>query len=147
MATALAPPKPRRKDVPKDKVLCEYCPAKCCRYFALPLDEPEDLEDFEFMRWFLLHERAAVFREGKTWYLLVHNVCRHLRDDNLCGIYDTRPQVCRDYSTNDCEYEDDWTYEFYLERPEQVAEYCEATLQDEYESIRSPKPALLPILR
>jgi Fe-S-cluster containining protein len=147
MATALAPRKPRRKEVPKDKVLCEYCPAKCCRYFALPLDAPEDFEDFEFMRWFLLHERAAVFREGKTWYLLVHNVCRHLRDDNLCGIYDTRPQVCRDYSTNDCEYEDDWTYEFYLERPEQVAEYCEATPQDEYESIRSKTPALLPILR
>ena len=99
------------------------------------------------MRWFLLHERASVFREGKTWYLLVHTVCRHLQDNNMCGIYETRPQVCRDYSTKDCEYEDDWTYDFYLERPEQVAEYCEATLQDDYDTIRSPKPALLPILR
>jgi Fe-S-cluster containining protein len=147
MATALVAPKPRRKEVSADKVLCEYCTAKCCRYFALPLDAPEDLADFEFIRWFLLHERATIFCEGKTWYLLVHTVCRHLQDNNMCGIYDTRPQVCRDYSTKDCEYEDDWTYDFYLERPEQVAEYCEATLQDEYESIRSPKPALLPILR
>ena len=135
------PAKPRRKEVPADKVLCEYCTAKCCRYFALPLDAPEDLADFEFIRWFLLHERATIFREGETWYLLVHTVCRHLQDNNMCGIYETRPQVCRDYSTKDCEYEDDWTYDFYLERPEQVAEYCEATLQDEYESIRSPKPA------
>jgi uncharacterized protein len=147
MATALALPKPRRKDVPQDKVLCEYCTAKCCRYFALPLDAPEDLADFEFIRWFLLHERATIFREDDTWYLLVHTVCRHLQDNNMCGIYDTRPQVCRDYSTKNCEYEDDWTYDFYLERPEQVAEYCEATLQDEYESIRSPKPPMLPILR
>jgi Fe-S-cluster containining protein len=146
MATALVTPKPRRKDVPKDQVLCEHCTAKCCRYFALPLDAPEDLADFEFIRWFLLHERATIFREDDTWYLLVHTVCRHLQDNNMCGIYETRPQVCRDYSTKDCEYEDDWTYDFYLERPEQVAEYCEATLQDEYESIRSPKPALLPIL-
>ena len=138
MATALAPIKPRRKDVPKDQVLCDHCTAKCCRYFALPLDAPEDLSDFEFIRW---------FREDDTWYLLVHTVCRHLQDNNMCGIYETRPQVCRDYSTKDCEYEDDWTYDFYLERPEQVAEYCEATLQDEYDSIRSPKPALLPILR
>ena len=38
-------------------------------------------------------------------------------------------------------------FNVYLERPEQVFEYCEATLQDEYETIRSPKPALLPILR
>jgi uncharacterized protein len=147
MATALIAPKPRRKDVPSDKVLCEYCTAKCCRYFALPLDAPEDLADFEFIRWFLLHERATIFREDDTWYLLVHTVCRHLQDNNMCGIYETRPQVCRDYSTKDCEYEDDWTYDFYLERPEQVAEYCEATLQDEYDTIRSPKPALLPILR
>ena len=42
MATALAPLKPRRKDVPKDQVLCDHCTAKCCRYFALPLDTPED---------------------------------------------------------------------------------------------------------
>ena len=89
----------------------------------------------------------CIFREDDTWYLLVHTVCRHLQDNNMCGIYETRPQVCRDYSTKDCEYEDDWTYDFYLERPEQVAEYCEATLQDEYDTIRSPKPALLPILR
>src|SRR5262245_43562775 len=30
MATALATLKPRRKEVPKDKILCEYCTAKCC---------------------------------------------------------------------------------------------------------------------
>jgi len=147
MATALAPTKPRRKDIPEGKVLCEYCTAKCCRYFALPIDAPEDRSDFEFMRWFLLHEGATVFKEDETWYLLVHAVCRHLQDDNRCGIYDTRPQVCQDYSTKDCEYEDDWTYDFYLERPEQVAEYTEAVLPKKGKSIRSPKPALLPILR
>jgi len=146
MATALARTKPRRKEVPEGKVLCEYCTAKCCRYFALPLDAPEDRTDFEFMRWFLLHERAAVFREDDTWYLLVHTVCRHLQDDNRCGIYETRPAVCREYSTKNCEYEDDWTYEFYLERAEQVAEYTEAILQEDGESIRSPKPPLLPII-
>ena len=146
MATALISQKPRRKQVPKDQVLCDYCTAKCCRYFALPVDAPEDFEDFEFIRWFLLHERAAIFREGKTWYLLVHNVCRHLQPDNRCGIYDTRPQVCRDYSTKDCEYEDDWTYEFYLERPEQVGEYTEAVVQEIGQSIRSKKPPLLPII-
>ena len=146
MATALVRSKPRRKDVPEGKVLCDYCTAKCCRYFALPLDRPEDRTDFEYMRWFLLHERAAVFREDKTWYLLVHTTCRHLQDDNRCGIYETRPQVCRDYSTKNCEYEDDWTYDFYLERPEQVAEYTEAILQEKGRSIRSPKPPLLPII-
>jgi Fe-S-cluster containining protein len=146
MATAFKTPKLSRKNVPKDDCLCDHCTAKCCRYFALPIDAPEDFTDFEFMRWFLLHERATVFKEGETWYLLVHTRCRHLHDDNRCGIYETRPQICRDYSTKDCEFDDDWTYDFYLERPEQVAEYTEAVLQEEGRSIRSPKPPLLPIL-
>jgi Fe-S-cluster containining protein len=51
-----------------------------------------------------------------------------LRDDNLCGIYEDRPNVCRDYSTVDCEYEDDWVYDQYFETAEQVEEYAEAVL-------------------
>ena len=146
MATAVPVTKPRRKEIPDDKVLCEYCTAKCCRYFAMPIEAPEDLTDFEYIRWYLLHERATVFKEDDDWYLLVHTTCRHLQDDNRCGIYETRPQICREYSTKDCEYEDDWTYDFYLERPEQVAEYEEAVLQEKGKSIRSPKPPLLPII-
>jgi Fe-S-cluster containining protein len=146
MATVSALPKLRRKNVPKEAVLCDYCTAKCCRYFALPIDGPEEFSDFEFIRWYLLHERATIFKEGDNWYLLVHTTCRHLQEDNRCGIYETRPQICRDYTTKDCEFEDDWTYDFYLERPEQVAEYTEAVLQEEGRSIRSAKPPLLPIL-
>jgi Fe-S-cluster containining protein len=146
MATVTALPKLRRKNVPKDAVLCDYCTAKCCRYFALPIDGPEEFSDFEFIRWYLLHERATIFKEGDNWYLLVHTTCRHLQEDNRCGIYETRPQICRDYTTKDCEFEDDWTYDFYLERPEQVAEYTEAVLQEQGRSIRSAKPPLLPII-
>jgi Fe-S-cluster containining protein len=146
MATVLAPIKPPRKQVPADKVLCEYCTAKCCRYFALPIEAPETFDDFEYIRWFLLHDRAAVFKEDDDWYLLVHTECRHLQSDNRCGIYDTRPKICREYSTKDCEYEDDWTYDFYLETSAQVGEYMEAVLQKKGRSIRSPKPPLLPIL-
>ena len=110
-------------------VLCEYCTAKCCRYFALPIETPETFEDFEFIRWFLLHDRATVFQEDDDWYLLVHTMCEHLQADNRCGIYETRPQICRDYTTKNCEYEDDWTYDFYLETAEQVAEFTEAVVQ------------------
>lgn len=145
MATA-ALPKLRREHVPQDKVLCEYCTAKCCRYFAVTIETPEDRTDFEYIRWFLLHDRATVFKEDEDWYLLVHTECRHLQSDNRCGIYETRPNVCREYSTKDCEYEDDWTYDFYLETSEQVGEYMEAVLPKKGKSIRSPKPPLLPII-
>lgn len=139
--------KPRREDLPKDANLCEHCTAKCCRYFALPIETPQTFADFEFIRWYLLHEGATVFSEEGNWYLLVHTVCKHLQDDQRCGIYETRPQICRDYSTKNCEYEDEWTYEQYFETPEQITEYCEVLFAPgPGESIRSRKPDLLPIL-
>ena len=139
--------KPRRDDLPHGANLCEHCTAKCCHYFALPIDEPTTRKDFDFIRWFLLHDGATVFVEEGIWYILVYNTCKHLLDDNRCGIYHTRPQICRDYSTENCEYEDDWVYERYFETPEQVAEYVEAILPDKSrKSIRSPRPAALAIL-
>jgi uncharacterized protein len=148
MSTAVRPPlkKPRRENVPPGEVLCAYCTAKCCRYFALPLDTPTEYTEYEFIRWFLLHEHATVFTEDGTWYLLVHTTCKHLQPDNRCGIYSTRPQVCRDYTTDTCEYEDDWVYDHYFETSEQVEEYTEAILGPTDGDIRSPKPALLPVL-
>ena len=139
--------KPHRENLPPGELLCKHCAAKCCRYFALPIETPTEWADFEYIRWYLLHHRAAVFTEDGDWYLLVYSPCKHLREDNLCAIYHDRPQVCRDYSTKDCEYEDDWLYEQYLETAEQVAEYMEAILpKKKGQSLRSPKPALLPVL-
>ncbi len=153
------PAKPKRETVSKETVLCEHCTAKCCRYFALPLETPTTLEEFEYIRWFLLHEHATVFTEEGCWYVCVHTVCKHLKDDHRCGIYETRPQICREYTTDECEYEDDWVYDQYFETAEQVDEYMEAVLgpggtmigdgrkkKNRKKSIRSRKPALLPIL-
>ncbi|MHB9079416.1 MAG: YkgJ family cysteine cluster protein [Pirellulaceae bacterium] len=140
------PPRMAREKLKPGEVLCSYCTAKCCRYFALPIETPTEFADFEYIRWYLLHERATVFTEDDSWYLLVHTPCKHLRDDHLCGIYDTRPRICRDYTTEACEYDDDWTYERYFETPEQIQEYAEAVLQKPARDIRSPRPALLPIV-
>ena len=136
-----------REDLKPGEVLCDHCTAKCCHYFALPIETPTSHRDFDFIRWYLLHDRASVFIEDDDWYLLVHTVCKHLMPDNLCGIYHTRPIICREYSTDGCEYEDDWTYDRYFETPEQVGEYADAVLGPQPgESIRSRKPDLLPVL-
>lgn len=153
------PAKPKRDTLAKDVALCEHCTAKCCRYFALPLETPTTLEEFEYIRWFLLHEHATVFTEEGAWYVCVHTVCKHLQEDHRCGIYETRPLICREYTTDECEYEDDWVYDQYFETPEQVEEYMEAVLGPEgkvigdgrkkknrKKSIRSKKPPLLPVL-
>lgn len=144
---ALPKLKVRREDLKAGEVLCDHCTAKCCKYFALPMERPTERKDFDFIRWFLLHERAAAFVEDGTWYLLVHTRCKHLLDDNRCGIYETRPQICREYTTESCEYDDDWVYEQYFETAEQVAEYMEAVLPKKRgQSLRSPRPKLLPVI-
>ncbi len=139
--------KPARHELKPGEVLCDYCTAKCCRYFALPIEKPKTRRDFDFVRWYLLHGHATVFTENDVWYILVHTVCRHLQPDQRCGIYDTRPQICREYSTRECEYDDDWVYDRYFETPEQVEEYADAVLpRRRGRSIRSQKPPLLPIV-
>ena len=144
MATVL---KPKREDLPHDANLCEYCTAKCCRYFALPIETPENPQDLDYIRWYLLHESASVFVDEGEWYLLVSTVCRHLQADQRCGIYETRPQICRDYSTKACEYDDDSTYDQYFETPEQISEYAEALFPPKKtKQFRSPQPPLLPVL-
>ncbi len=136
------PSRPHREDLKPGEVLCAHCPAKCCRYFALPIEKPTTWHDFDYIRWYLMHERATVFIEDEVWYLLVHNECKNLREDNLCDVYDVRPQICRDYTTKNCEYEDDWVYDHYWEAPEQIEEYAEAILGPRKGgSFRSPKPA------
>ena len=145
MATAVTAPKKFTRDQLKPgEVLCDHCTAKCCRYFALPIETPTTRKDFDFIRWYLLHEGATVFTEDDSWYLCVHTVCKHLEHDNRCGIYETRPQICRDYTTDACEF-DEFTYEHYFETPEQIAEYVEAVFGGTTE-LRSPEPKLMPVL-
>lgn len=147
MTAVSLPKKLKRSDLPAGDCLCNYCTAKCCQYFALGLDNPTKHKDWEYIRWFLLHDAASIFMEEDTWYLLVQTRCQHLLPDNRCGIYETRPTICREYSTDNCEYEDDYLYERYLETAEQVAEYMETVLpRKKGQSIRSAKPKLLPVI-
>ncbi|HEX3872464.1 MAG TPA: YkgJ family cysteine cluster protein [Pirellulales bacterium] len=137
----------RREDLKPGEVLCDHCTAKCCKYYALPIETPDCRQDLDYMRWYLLHGKTCVFTEDDTWYLLVMGTCEHLQSDNRCGIYHTRPQICRDYSTNDCEFEDKYVYDRYFEAAEQVVEFCDALHpSDDPDEFRSPRPPLLPIL-
>ena len=96
-------------------ILCEHCTAVCCRYIALPIDPPDTPAEFEDVRWFLLHESVSIFIEDDDWYIAFHTPCRHLQADHRCGIYDTRPKICRSYTTNDCDYHSgdyNWQHHF-----------------------------------
>ena len=119
--------------------LCEKCVALCCRYFALPLDNPTDVEDYDNIRWYLMHENVVVFIENEQWFIGVLNRCKHLQADNRCGVYETRPRICRSYTTDNCEYHGaEYDYEELFTSADQLREYAEKTLGRAL--IAKPKP-------
>ena len=131
-------PKISRSELKPDEVLCDYCTAKCCRYFALPIETPTTVDDFNHMRWYMMHGHVSIFVEDETWFLMVHADCQHLETDNRCSAYSTRPHICREYTTADCEYDDDSMYDKLFESPEQIWEYAEAVLPMSERSHWSP---------
>jgi Fe-S-cluster containining protein len=109
--------------------LCEKCVALCCRYIALPLDNPEDAEDYDNIRWYLIHENIVVFVEDGQWFIGILNRCKHLMPDNRCGIYEERPRICRKYTTDNCEYHGaEYDYEHLFTSGDQLRAYAEEKL-------------------
>jgi Fe-S-cluster containining protein len=106
-------------------VTCEHCTGLCCGYIALPLDKPTTRRDFDDVRWYLMHHGVQVFVEDGDWYIQVSTTCRHLQPDNRCGIYETRPTICREYKAGECDYTDaEYDYDHLFTTPEQVEAYA-----------------------
>ncbi len=111
------------------EILCDKCVALCCRYFALPIDNPKDAEDFDNIRWYLMHENIVVFIEDKQWYIGILTKCKNLLPDNRCGIYETRPRICRNYDTDNCDYHGgDYEFEKLFTSADQLLQYAEKKL-------------------
>ena len=104
---------------------CDKCTGLCCRYFALPIETPEDKEDFDDIRWYLCHEDITVFVEDDDWYINIKNKCKHLSDkDYKCGKYGNRPKICRKYDHDDCDFvQGEYDYELHFTDDKQMEEY------------------------
>jgi Fe-S-cluster containining protein len=107
------------------KILCDKCTGLCCRYFALPIETPEDRDDYDDIRWYLSHENVSVFVEDDDWYINMDNKCRHLSEEDFqCDIYTKRPKICRKYTTKDCDYvPGEYDYELHFTDDKQMEEY------------------------
>lgn len=105
-------------------ILCEHCTGLCCRYVALPLEKPTTRRDFDDIRWFVMHQGVSVFCEDGDWFVQFASKCDNLQDDNLCGIYESRPHICREYSAGECDYQGgDYNYEYRFTTPDEVERY------------------------
>jgi len=139
---APTPVPPRKNTLPRAAIpagdsLCDHCAGKCCRYFSLPIETPKGWDDYDAVRWYLAHGQTLVYVEKGTWYLVVMTRCNYLTPEDRCGIYHDRPKICREYTTAECEYDEDWIFEKVFETPEQLWEYADAVLPPR----RRPKPA------
>ena len=115
----------------KDNGDCRKCPGLCCRYFGLPIDTPETPGDFNDIHWYLLHKGTEVYVSDGDWYLNVKNACRQLGADYSCGIYETRPRICRQYATEQCDITSaEYDHEHHFYSPEQLEEYARGFLRD-----------------
>lgn len=85
---------------------CGFCTnSLCCHYITQEIDTPRSKYDFEHLLWQVSHEHIKVYKDEDGWYLLVESRCGHLQANGMCGIYDARPQICRDHSNDYCEFD------------------------------------------
>ena len=96
---------------------CSRClGSTCCTYTTEALGSIRSKADFDHLLWQVSHEHVEVYKDDDGWFLLIRGSCEHLGDGGACGIYADRPQVCRDYDNDWCEFdapaEAHFTYHF-----------------------------------
>jgi len=104
---------------------CKRCDAACCRYITTLIDKPKDSDDWDEIKWMLMHKGVIVYvDEDGDWNVETLANCKHLDENtNKCKIYDKRPKVCRDHGTDECEIHDDDFSDLVFRKPEDVDEY------------------------
>jgi len=106
---------------------CGFCTnSKCCTYFTQQIDSPSKKHDFDHMLWQISHRDVQFYKDDDGWFLLVNNSCTHLGENGVCAIYDERPQVCREYDNEWCEYDSsaEEGFELFFDSYNSLLTYC-----------------------
>ena len=75
---------------------CSKCKKSiCCNSINQKIPTPKSKEDFDHLIWQVAHENINIFKDADGWFLHIQSSCMHLGPNGACGIYDTRPLVCR----------------------------------------------------
>ncbi|MCI0504956.1 MAG: YkgJ family cysteine cluster protein [Gammaproteobacteria bacterium] len=120
------------KDLPKNiKVTpenkCTLCKHSiCCTYVTQQLETPRSMMDYDYLLWLVSHRNVSVFQDDDGWFLSAANPCLHLQPDGGCGIYEKRPQICREHSNDCCEFDGpaEEDYKKYFDSYESLDKYC-----------------------
>lgn len=84
-------------------VVCPPC-ARCCKHVAVGVDAPTTVTRVSTLLWFVYHDGVSLYQSQEgDWFLNVPASCENLRPDGLCGVYESRPLLCREYDVAGCE--------------------------------------------
>jgi hypothetical protein len=89
---------------------CGYCTnPKCCTYISQQIATPRSRQDIDFLLWQIPHRDIRLYT-----------------DEGSCAIYHDRPQICRDYSNDSCEFDAaaEDGFELYFDGYETLLKYC-----------------------
>ena len=106
---------------------CSFCTGSiCCTYVTHSIDTPRSKDDFRHLLWQVSHDHVEVYQDEDGWFLLIRGHCEHLRPGGACGIYEVRPQVCRDYDNEWCEFDSpaEEHFELYFTNYAELLAYC-----------------------
>ncbi|MDA3836762.1 MAG: hypothetical protein PF542_04015 [Nanoarchaeota archaeon] len=111
---------------------CATCDAACCKYVAMEIDCPEDLGDFENIKWYVAHENIRVFVEDdNSWNIEFITPCKYLIEDNKCKLHEEfvdepevkRPAICKEFGVDACPHHNDYTEKYEFTSIEDVERY------------------------
>lgn len=106
---------------------CSKCKKSiCCNSINQKLPTPKSKEDFDHLLWQISHKGVNVFKDADGWFLLIETNCSHLLDGGVCGIYDNRPWVCREYTNDFCELDEsiEEASELFFSTHKKLEKYC-----------------------
>ena len=106
---------------------CSKCKKSiCCVSINQKIPTPKSKEDFDHLLWQVSHDNINIFKDSDGWFLLINTRCNHLLEGGVCGIYDKRPWVCREYSNDFCEFDEsiEEASELFFETHKKLEKYC-----------------------
>lgn len=89
------------------KTCSRICKGNCCKHLIIQIPGPNTEEDVDGLRYFLYHKDVNLYVDDEdNWFIDFITECEKLTDNNDCGIYETRPNICKEYPPygSSCEY-------------------------------------------
>lgn len=111
--------RPSQKTTEKN---CSECPAICCHDLSITILRPVTRHEINELRWHLHYDTVGVYIRNRKWHVVVKGKCSYLDDNNMCTIYERRPDKCRVHMPPNCERYERW-YDEMFTTPEELEAY------------------------